>query len=36
MAPVEQTHGDTTESDEFYLQLQEQMDRVLGRNIMFY
>ena len=27
-APVEPTDGDTSDSDEFYLQLQQQMDRV--------
>ena len=30
--PVEPTDGDTSDSDEFYLQLQEQIDRVPGRN----
>ena len=34
-APVEPTDGYTSYSDEFYLQLQEQIDRVLGRNVMF-
>ena len=32
---VEPTDRDTSASDEFYLQLQEQMDRVSGRNMMF-
>ena len=30
--PVEPTGGDTSDSDEFYLRLQEQIDRVPGRN----
>ncbi|XP_065571512.1 craniofacial development protein 2-like [Artemia franciscana] len=34
-APVEPTDGDTSDSDEFYLQLQEQIDRVPGRNMVF-
>ena len=38
-APVEPTDGDSSDSDEFYLQLQEQVDRVLYviwyRNIVF-
>ena len=29
--PVEPTDGDTSDSDEFYLQLQERTDRVPGR-----
>ena len=33
--PVEPTDGDTSDSDEFYLQLQEQIDRVSGRNMVF-
>ena len=33
-APVEPTDGDTSDSDEFYLQLQEQIDRVPGRNMV--
>ena len=33
-APVEPTDGDTSDSDEFYLQLQEQIDKVPGRNMM--
>ena len=35
-APIEPTDGDTSDSDEFYLQLQEQIDRVPGRNIVFF
>jgi hypothetical protein len=34
-APAEATDGDTSNSDEFYLQLQEQIDRVPGRNMVF-
>ena len=34
-APVEPTDGDTSDSDEFYLLLHEQIDRFPGRNIMF-
>jgi len=34
-APVELTDGDTSDSDEFYLQLQEQIDRIPGRNVIF-
>ena len=34
-APVEPTDGDTSVSDEFYLQLQEQIDIVPGRNKVF-
>ena len=34
-APIEPTDGDTSDSDEFYLQLQEQIDRVPGRNMVF-
>ena len=30
-APVEPTDGNTSDSDEFYLQVQEQIDRVPGR-----
>ena len=33
--PVEPTDGYTSDSDELYLQLQEQIDRVPGRNMMF-
>ena len=33
-APVEPTDGNTNDSDEFYLQLQEQIERVPGRNIV--
>ena len=33
--PVESINGDTSDSDEFYLQLPKQIDRVPGRNIMF-
>ena len=33
-APVEPTDGDTSDSDEFYLQLQEQIDRVPGRILL--
>ena len=33
--PVEPTDGDTSDSDEFYLQLLEQKDRVPGRNMVF-
>ena len=35
-APVEPTYGDTRDSEEFYLQLQVQIDRVLGRTMIFY
>ena len=34
-APVERTNGDNSDSDEFYLQLQEQIDRFPGRNMVF-
>ena len=34
-APVELTDGDNSDSDEFYLQLLRQIDRVPCRNIMF-
>ena len=34
-APVEPTDGDTSDSDEFYLQLQDQIDRIPGRNTVF-
>ena len=34
-APVKPTDGGTSDSDEFYLQLQEQIDRVPGRNMVF-
>ena len=34
-SPAEPTDGNTSDSDEFYLQLQEQIDRVPGRNIVF-
>ncbi|XP_065565921.1 craniofacial development protein 2-like [Artemia franciscana] len=34
-APVEPSDGDTSDSDEFYLQLQEQIDGVPGINIVF-
>jgi hypothetical protein len=33
--PVEPTEGDNSDSDEFHLQLQEQIDRVPGRNRVF-
>ena len=33
--PVEPTDGDTIDSVKFYLQLQEQIDRVPGRNVVF-
>ena len=33
--PVELTDGDTSDLDEFYLQIQEQIDRVPGRNMVF-
>ena len=33
--PIGPTDGDTSDSEEFYLQLQEQTDRVPGRNVMF-
>ena len=33
-APVEPTDGDTSDSDEYYLQLQEHIDNVPGRNVM--
>ena len=35
-APLEPINGNTSDSDEFYLQLQEQIDRVPGRNMVFY
>ena len=35
-APVEPTNRDTSNSEEFYLQLQEQIDRVPGRNMILY
>ena len=31
--PVKLTDGDTSDSDKFYLQLQEQIDGVPGRNM---
>jgi hypothetical protein len=34
-ALAEPTDGDTTDSDEFHLHLQEQIDRVLGKNMVF-
>ena len=34
-APAEPTNGDTSDLDEFYLQLQEQIDRALGRTMVF-
>ena len=34
-APVEPIDGDTGNSGEFYLQLEEQIDRVPGRNLVF-
>ena len=34
-APVEPTDRDTSDSSEFYLQLQEQIDRVPDRNMVF-
>ncbi|XP_065583400.1 craniofacial development protein 2-like [Artemia franciscana] len=34
-ATVEPTDGGTNDSDEFYLQVQEQIDRVPGRNMVF-
>jgi hypothetical protein len=34
-ATVEPTGGDTSDSDEFYLQLQERIERVPGKNMMF-
>ena len=34
-APVEPTDGDTSDSDEFDLQLQEQIDKVQGINMVF-
>ena len=34
-APVKSTNGHNSDSDEFCLQLQEQIDRVPGRNIAF-
>ena len=33
--PVQPTDRDTSDSDEFYLQLREQIDRVPGRNMVF-
>ena len=35
-APLELTDGDISDSDEFYLQLQEQIDWVPGRNMVFF
>ena len=35
MPPCKPTDTDTSDSDEFYLQLQEQIDRVPGRNMVF-
>jgi len=32
---LELTDGDSSDSDEFYLQLQEQINRVPGRNMVF-
>ena len=34
-SPVEPPDGDTSDSDVFYLQLQEQIDRVPGRNDVY-
>ena len=34
-APAESTDGDTSDSDKYHLQLQEQKDRVVGRNLLF-
>ena len=34
-APVELTDRDNSDSDEFYLQLQEQIERVPGINMVF-
>ena len=34
-APVKPTDGYTSNSDEFYLQLQEQIDSVPGKNMVF-
>ena len=34
-APLGPTDGSTSGSDEFYLQLQEEIDRVPGRNMVF-
>ena len=34
-APVESTDRGTSDSDEFYLQVQEQTDRVPGRKMLF-
>ena len=33
-AHVKPTDGDSSDSDEFYLQLQEQIDRIPGRNMI--
>ena len=35
MPPFEPTDGDTSDSDEFYLQLHEQIEWVPGRNMVF-
>ena len=35
-APVEPTDEDICDTDEFYLILQEQIDRVQGRNMVFF
>ncbi|XP_065579614.1 uncharacterized protein LOC136039643 [Artemia franciscana] len=34
-APLEPTDGEKSDSDEFYLQLQEEIDRAPGRNMVF-
>ena len=34
--PTELTGGNSSESDEFYLQLQEQIDRVPDGNMVFH
>jgi len=35
-APVELTDGISSDSDEFYLQLQEQFEGVPGRNTLYF
>ena len=35
-APVKLTDRDSSESDKFYWQLQESIERVQGRNIVFH
>ena len=35
MSLVDPADGDTSDSDGFYLQLQEEIDRFQGRNMVF-